>query len=159
MSLHKLGREDLLLGGVALLLAISLLFFPWYSVSFGPFTATSSGTGSPDGWIGVIGMLLALAVAADLGIERMAPETQLPAIGGDRAKTRFFLSAGAAACVALKFILHIHFSLFGWGFYLSAIAAGVLVYFAIQARSGHISIPKMAGHGPSTPPPAAPDAG
>jgi hypothetical protein len=154
MTSQKLGREDLMLGGVALLLAISLLLFPWFSISIGPITISSSGTGAPDGWLGVIGMLLAVAVVADLAIERLSPQTQLPAIGGDRPTTRFILAVAAAGCVALKFILHIHFSLFGWGFYLTAIAAGVLVYFTMQARSGEISIPKFAGHGPAAPPAA-----
>jgi hypothetical protein len=144
-----------MVGGVALLLAISLLLFPWFSISLGPFgTATLKGTDAPDGWLGVIGMLLAIAVVVDVGVSAMSPQIKLPAIGGDRATTRFFVAIGAAGCVALKFILHIHFSLFGWGFYLTVIAAGVLVYFTMQARTGDISIPKFAGHGPAAPPAA-----
>jgi hypothetical protein len=148
MPLDKLSREDLMLGGAALVLVISLLFFPWFSISIGPFTATSSGTGEPDGWLGILGMLAALAVLVDLAIERFSPQTSLPALGGTRASTRFVLAAAAAVFVVLKFLFHInHFSDLGWGFWLSAIAAGALVYFALKARGGSISMPSMSRGG------------
>jgi hypothetical protein len=53
MSLEKLSRDDMIVGGVALLAVISLLFFPWFSFSAGPYSVSTSGTGSPDGFLGV----------------------------------------------------------------------------------------------------------
>jgi hypothetical protein len=138
VNLDNVSRDDWILGGLALLLVIVLLFFPWFSASLGPFTVSSTATGSPDGWLGVLGVLASLAVVADLGIERLSPQTTLPAIGGDRETTRLALAVAAAAFVALKFVFHIHFSglvSFDWGFYLAVIVAGGLVYFAMQARS------------------------
>jgi hypothetical protein len=168
VNLENVTRDDWIVGGLALLLVIALLFFPWFdiSVSVGAFSAsaTYSATGSPDGWLGILGMLAALAVVADLAIERLSPQTQIPEIGGSRTSTRFILAAIASAFVALKFLFHIHFSLFGWGFYLCVVIAIALLYFAAAARSAAPAGPRAPtrpaaptppaeGTGGSTPPP------
>ncbi len=142
MPLDKLTREDRILGGLSLLLVISLLFFPWFSLSLGPLTYTTTGTGDPDGWLGILAVLAALALIVDLAIERFSPQTTLPALGGGRTATRFVLAAAAAVFVILKFLFHIgHVSDLGWGFWLSAILVVALVYFALQARGGGVSMP------------------
>jgi ABC-type uncharacterized transport system permease subunit len=68
-------------------------------------------------------------------VERLSPGTTVPNIGGSRTQTRFVLACITALCVALKFLLHIHFSLFGYGFYVSVILAAALVWVALQARN------------------------
>jgi hypothetical protein len=152
MNTDNISQDDWILGGLALLLAIALLFFPWFDISVGPFSATFTATGTPDGWLGVLGMIAAIAVLVDLGIERLSPQTQVPAIGGSRAMTRFVLAAIAAGFTALKFLFHIHFSLFGWGFYASVIIAGALVFYAMRARQAPVST------GAASPPPPPPSA-
>ncbi len=149
MNLENVTREDWLVGGLALLLAITLLFFPWFSisVSIGAFSTSvsSSATGSPDAWLGVLALLAAILIVADIAIERLSPQTQLPAIRGSRTSTRFILAVVAAVCVALKFLFHIHFSLFGWGFYLTVILAAALLYLTIQARAGRPAFAPRSG--------------
>jgi hypothetical protein len=134
---------------LALLLAISLLFFPWFSisVSIGAFSASASfsATGSPDGWLGILAVFAALLIVVDIAVERLSPQTQLPAIGGSRASTRFILAVVAAVFVALKFLFHIHFSLFGWGFYVTVILAAALLYVTIQARAGRPTFVPRSG--------------
>jgi hypothetical protein len=169
VNLDNVTRDDWLVGGLALLLVIALLFFPWFdiSVSVGAFSAsaTYSASGTPDGWLGILAVLAALAVLIDLGVERFSPQTQVPMIGGSRASTRFILAAAAAGFVVLKFLFHIHFSLFGWGFYVSVLLAAGLVYVALQARAGVPVMPSRpagtAGRSgpPAPPPPAPPTAG
>ncbi|MHB8658222.1 MAG: hypothetical protein ACYC91_09760 [Solirubrobacteraceae bacterium] len=138
VNLDNVSRDDWIVGGLALLLAIDLLFLPWFeaSATFGgvSVSASTSATGAPDGWVGVLSMLAALAVVIDLAIERLSPQTTVPAIQNSRTFTRFALAAVAAGLVALKFILHIHFSLFAFGFYAAVVLAVALVYFAMQAR-------------------------
>ena len=136
MNVQKLSREDQIFGGVGLLLAIDLLFLPWFSVSFGPISVTSTATGAPDGWLGVLAVLATIAAVADLAIERFSPGTQLPAIGGGRSQTRFVLSCIAAGLVVLKFLFHVHFSLFGFGFWGAVILTAGFVYLATKARAG-----------------------
>jgi hypothetical protein len=158
VNVENVRREDWILGGLGLLLAIVLLFLPWFdvSVSLGPVSvsATSTATGAPDGWLGVLGAIAALAIVVDVAIERLSPQTVIPALGGSRASTRMILAGVAALFVALKFLFHIHFSLFGWGFYVAVVVTVALVYVALQARSTE----SLAPQAPSDPvvPPAAP---
>jgi len=152
VSLEAVRRGDWIVGGLSLLLVIALLFLPWFSFTVGigaiSATATSTATGAPDGWLGVLGALAALAVLADLVIDRFSPQTTLPQIGGSRAHTRLVLAGVAALSVALKFLFHIHFGLFGWGFYVSVILSVALVYFAAQTRDE--SAPRAVEPAPPT---------
>jgi hypothetical protein len=139
MDLGKLSRDDWLLAGLAFLLVIDLLFVPWfdYNFGFGPFTrsVTLTATDTPDGWLGVLAVLATLAVIADLALERLGI-TELPAIGGSRPGTRLTLVSVAALFLALKFIIHAHFSLFGFGFWAAVVLAAVLVVFARRVARG-----------------------
>jgi hypothetical protein len=167
VNLDNVSRDEMIVGGLAILLAICLLFFPWFdvSVSVGAFSAsaTFTATGDPDGWLGILAVIAALAVVADLAVEKFSPQTQIPEIGGSRANTRFILAAIAAGFVVLKFLFHIHFSLFGWGFYVTVVVTAALVYFAAQIRSAPsmASAPTVSrpGSPPPPPPPPADSAG
>jgi hypothetical protein len=154
MNLQNVTRDDWILAALALLLVIDLLFLPWFSISasVGPVTLSVSvtATEAPDGWLGVLAVLAALALIADLAIERFSPQTQIPAISGSRSVTRLVLAALAAGFVALKFLLHIHFSYFGFGFYAGVILAAALVYVSLQARRGMPLRARPAG--PTGPP-------
>jgi hypothetical protein len=142
MDLSKVKRDDWVLAGVALLLALTLLLFPWFSVSVLSITINFTATGAPDGWIGVLALLCSLGIVVDLAIERFSPQTHLPVLGDSRETTRFVLAVATAALLALKFVLHIHFSLFGWGFYLAVLLVVALVFFADQLRRGEaLSVP------------------
>src|ERR1700742_3618424 len=124
MDLSKFTRDELILGSLALLLAVDLLFLPWFEVSVGigniTLSASSTATESPDGWLGVLGVIASLALVADLALERLS-NADLPAIGGTRAATRLALAITAAACVAVKFILNVHFNYFGFGFWAAVV--------------------------------------
>jgi hypothetical protein len=164
VNLENVTRDDWIVGGLAVVLAIFLLVLPWFhlSVTVGPFTASAdfSATDDPDGWLAIIAVIASLAVVVDLAIERLSPETEVPAISGSRTNTRFVLVAIAAAFVFLKFLFHIHFNDFGWGFYVIVIVTAALVYFAYQAHaSGSIAFGGPSGGSrrgaPPPPPPGA----
>jgi hypothetical protein len=131
VNVSNVSREDQILGGLALLLVIDLLFLPWFSL---PFFGSLSATDAPDGWAGILALLATLALIADLAIERFSPATTLPSINNSRTYTRFILACVAALFVLLKFLLQIHFSEFGFGFWLGIILTAALVFFARQAR-------------------------
>jgi hypothetical protein len=135
VKLESVSREDWIVGGLALLLLIDLLFLPWFSYSFGPFSFSLTATDDPDGWLGILAVLALIVLLADLAIERLSPQTRLPAINNDRGHTRFIEACVVAAFVALKFLFHIHFSLFGFGFWAAVVLTIALVYFTAQVRS------------------------
>ena len=139
MNVSNVSREDQILGGLAVLLVIDLLFLPWFSFSFGPISQDFSASGAPDGWLGILAVLAALALIVDLAVERFSPATTLPAIGNSRTNTRFILACAAAVFVVLKFLFHVHFSYFGFGFYLGIILTAALVFFARQARGSGVT--------------------
>jgi hypothetical protein len=136
VDLTKVRRDDWILAGVALVLAIDLLFFPWFDISVGPFSVSTTATGAPDGFFGVLALLVTIALIADLAVERLSPQTRLPALGGSRGSTRFALAVATAVLLAVKFILNIHFDLFSWGFYLAVLLTVALVFLTLQARRG-----------------------
>lgn len=140
MNIENVSRDDWILGGLALLLIIDLLFLPWFSVTVSVGTvsisATSTGTGDPDGWLGILAVLALIAVIADLAIERFSPQTTLPNVGGSRVMTRFVLVGAAAVFLFLKFLFQIsHFGDLGFGFWIALVLTAGLVYVALQARN------------------------
>jgi hypothetical protein len=140
MKLDQLSRNDWIVGGLALLLAIDLLFLPWFSISIFSLSATDG----PDGWCGILAMLIALLIVADLLVERLSPQTALPNLGGSRTATRFRLAVVAAAFVALKFVLHIHFSLFGFGFWAGVVLTAALVFSTMRLSQDREIVAKIA---------------
>jgi hypothetical protein len=148
MDVSKSTRDELILGGIALLLVIDLLFLPWFdiSIAIGTFkvSATSTATGSPDGWLGVLGVLVTLALLAYLALERLG-DGELPTLGGSPATTRLALAALAAGFVALKLLFNIHFSLFGIGFWGAVVLSTALVVVAARARDAEGVAATLAG--------------
>jgi hypothetical protein len=157
MNLESVRRDDWILAGVAIVLVIALLAFPWFNFGLGgPFSVDLSATDGPDGWAGILAMIAILALIADLAVERLSPTTALPAIGESRTMTRFVLAVVAAFFIFLKFVLHIHFSgllSFAWGFYLDVILTVALVYLAVQARRAPDVPVARPPVGPAGPPP------
>ena len=170
MTMDNVRREDAIVGGLAVLLIIVLVAFPWFSIGVGPFSFTLTATDAPDGWLGVLALIALIALIADLGVELFSPQTQVPAIADSRKMTQFVLAAAAALFMALKFLFHIgHFSDLGWGFWVGAIIAAALVFLTAQARTAGVSasprptrrpVPSggpTPGSAPtSTPPPSTP---
>lgn len=128
MRSDALSKDDLIVGGLALLLAIDLLLLPWFSVLGFSFTATDA----PDGWTCILAVIALLALIGDLLVERLSPQTTLPNLGGSRTATRLRLAVAAAVFIALKFILHIHFSLFGFGFWAAVVLCAALVVATLR---------------------------
>jgi hypothetical protein len=144
LNTDNIRRDDWILAGLALLLVIALVALPWFSIggnSVAGFAIPSvdlHATDAPDGWLGILALISCLALIADLAVERLAPQTQVPAIGGSREMTRFVLAAAAGGFIALKFLFHIGntFKYLGFGFPVLVVVAAALVYFAMQARQG-----------------------
>jgi hypothetical protein len=131
------SRDDWIVAGLALLLAIDLLFLPWFSISVLGFgTVTSTATGAPDGWLGVLAVITSIALIVDLVIERSSPGTALPNVGGSRTATRLALAGLTALFVVLKFLFHIHFSLFGFGFWAAIVLTAALVLATLRVSRG-----------------------
>ncbi len=137
MSLDKLSQDDWIVAAVAVLLVFDLLFLPWsdQTISAGAqsVSITSTATGAPDGWLGVLGLLAVVALIADLAIDRLSPQTELPMIRGSRAGTRVALAWLAAGLLAFKLLIHFE-SAGGIGFWGALLLGGGLVYMTQRVQ-------------------------
>jgi hypothetical protein len=154
VKLDNVTREDWIVGGLAILLLIDLLALPWFSVGGGSVAGVSipsvdlTATDTPDGWLGILAVIATLGLLADLAIERLSPQTQVPAIGNSRQMTRFVLAAAAAVFMALKFLFHInHFSDLGFGFWAGAVLVAALLVLAMQAHRAGPGVAQGSGPG------------
>jgi uncharacterized membrane protein YedE/YeeE len=88
-----------------------------------------------------LAVIAVIALLVDLGVERLSPQTQMPMVGGSRATTRLVLAGIAAVFVVLKFLFHIHFSLFGFGFWAAVVLTAALVFSALRVSQGQTIMP------------------
>jgi hypothetical protein len=145
VNTDNVSRDDWILAGITLALIITLLFLPWFSipgVTAGSITIASvnfTATEAPDSGLGLLAVLAAALLLLDLGFDRLSPQTEVPSINGSRTQTRLVLASIAALFVALKFLFDLHFSLFGFGFWVAAVLTAAMVYVAYQVHSSRDS--------------------
>jgi hypothetical protein len=143
LHLERLSGEDWLLGGLAIALVFDLLVLPWFSfgatINVGSATVSIGGSlagvDAPDAWLGVLALLSCAFLVADLGFERLSPETRLPQVAADRETSRFILACISAGLITLKFLLHLgRFGELALGFWLAVLLAGALVALTRRTR-------------------------
>jgi hypothetical protein len=141
---HGVTRDDRIVGGLALLLLIVVLAFPWYSVtSFadrGAFAAPTNRPAiqAPYSWAGILAALALVWLLVDLGMQRFLPDKKIPTIRDGRTM-RLVLAVAAIVFLIIKLLLHA--GNLGWGFIVAAILGVVLVLAALQVSRGASAIP------------------
>ncbi len=153
LHLERLSREDWVLVTLGVVLVFDLLVLPWFSfgatISVGADTVSIGGSltavDAPDAWLGVLALLSIAFLVADLGFERLSPETRVPSIASDRETTRFVLACVAAGLIAFKFLLHIgRFGELALGFWLAVLLVGALVAMTRRSRQPAAGVAKPA---------------
>jgi hypothetical protein len=142
---HGGTRDDRIVGGLALLLFICVIAFPWIKLTqhtaTGPlFTEPTDRTAieAPDGLVGVLAALALAWLLIDLGMQRFLPDKKIPTLRDGRTM-RLVLAVVAVALLVLKLLLHA--SDLTWGFIVAVILAVALLYAAAQAARGAHAIP------------------
>ncbi len=126
---YEISRSDLAVGGLAVLLVVDLLALPWFSSGGISISATSA----PDGWPAVLAVVMSVLVLVDLIVERFVPQVIVPALGGSRAATRFWIASVLPLLVLLKLVLQWSsfnsevFHVLGVGFWGALLLAAGLV--------------------------------
>ena len=143
LHLERFSREDWVLLILGVVLVLDLLVLPWFSfgatINVGSATVSIGGSltavDAPDAWLGVLALLSCAFMVADLGFERLSPETRVPSIASDRETTRYVLACVAAGLIALKFLFHIgRFGELALGFWLAVLLVGALVALTRRSR-------------------------
>jgi hypothetical protein len=154
LHLERISREDWVLIAVGVVLIFDLLVLPWFSfgatISVGSDSVSIGGSltavDAPDAWLGVLALLSCAFLIADVGFERLSPQTRVPSIASDRETTRFVLACVAAGLIALKFIFHIgRFGELALGFWLAVLLVGALVALTRRSRRVGAGVPPPAG--------------
>lgn len=150
LHLERLSREDWTLAGVAAALLLDLLLLPWFSfgatINVGSATVSIGGSltavDAPDAWLGVLAVLACAFLIADLGFERLSPETRLPSLSADREMTRYVLACAAAGLIVLKFLFHVgRFGELALGFWLGLLLVSGLVAMTRRVRRPATAMP------------------
>ncbi|HET6870287.1 MAG TPA: hypothetical protein VFH80_30525 [Solirubrobacteraceae bacterium] len=143
LHLERFSRQDWLLAAIGIVLMFDLLVLPWFSfgatISVGSDTISIGGSltavDAPDAWLGVLALLSCAFLVADLGFERLSPQTRVPSIAADRETTRYILACIAAGLMGLKFVFHIgRFGELALGFWLAVLLVGALVAMTRRTR-------------------------
>jgi hypothetical protein len=143
LGLERLSREDWPIIGVAGLLVLDLLVLPWFSfgatIAVGSTTLSIGGSASavaaPDAWLGVLALMAAAFLLADLATERLSPQTRLPTVARDRITGRYVIACTAAGLLAFKFVLHLgRFGELALGFWTALLLVAALVMLTRRAR-------------------------
>jgi hypothetical protein len=152
VNVQEVRRDDLIIGGLALLLVVDLLFLTWLSLGGNGFPPgrNYTATDAPDAWLGILAVISAVLIVLDVVIEQVSPQTAVPAIGGSRTATRLVLALVAGLFMGLKFLFHLgSVSNLGLGFWLGAVIVIALIYFAMRARTAALAAPHRRASPPS----------
>jgi hypothetical protein len=130
MDLKKLSLGERIIGAAGLFLLIDLLFLPWHRISIGipgiaRITENRSGIQSPNGFLGLLALLVVAALVARLVISGFT-KIELPEIPVSWGRADLLGAAGAAVLLLLKLVLETDF--LGFGAWLAILGAGALVY-------------------------------
>lgn len=136
MDFSKLTKGDKVVLGAGLLLIIDLLFFPWHHISLGPFSVNRTGVQSPNSGYGVLALLLAIVMVAQVAVARFTsakmPELPVP-------WAQVHLIAGVVTFALLLLKLVVETSSLGFGAFLGLLAAAALAFggYTISQEAKH----------------------
>lgn len=146
MDLSKLTLGEKIVGGAGIVLVLDLLLFPWHKIDLGIVSVSRSGIESPNGFWGILAMLVAIAMVAVVVVTRLTSAT-MPDLPIPLGQAMFF--AGIAVVVLLFIKLILETSFLGFGAYLGLLLGGTVAYGGFLMR-------KEAGDAPAVPPIGSP---
>ena len=141
MDLKRLSPGERYLALAGVLLFLDLILLPWHriSVGLGPFSVTASRSGieSPNGFLGLLAALVAVAVVARIIVSEFT-SLELPALPVTWRQADLIGGAAVAALVALKLVVETN--------YLSIGAWVAIPLAAVMAYGGYLRIRETAPH-------------
>ncbi|MDZ7679587.1 MAG: hypothetical protein U5K29_13685 [Acidimicrobiales bacterium] len=125
VDLNKLTMGDKIVGGTGIVLIIGLLFFPWHSVSAGPFSESFSALSTNNTFWAIIALLLTIAVVGVVLAEKLG-NVDLPDLPIPWNDAKFYATIAVLALLLLKLITDTDF--LGWGAWVNIILAAGMTY-------------------------------
>jgi hypothetical protein len=157
MDLSKLTLGDKIATACGIVLLIDLVFLPWHRVcvDFGAFGGESCGSASaiesPNGFLGILALLLTIAIVGVLIASRVG-DVQLPELPIPHPAAIFYSTIAVLVLLLLKLVMETDG--LGFGAWLGILLAGGMTYggFLIFQAEGSGATP--TGGGSSGPPQA-----
>lgn len=126
MDLNKLTLSDKIIAGTGLVLLIDLLFLPWHNVDLGFVSSSRSAIESPNGFWGILALLLTAAVLVVTLLRVLKPETQLPDLPISWDQAIFYGTVAVEALLVIKLVLETEF--LGFGAWLGLLLGAGMIY-------------------------------
>ncbi|MEO6120567.1 MAG: hypothetical protein ABIW46_06415 [Acidimicrobiales bacterium] len=142
MDFTKLSMGDKIVGGAGVLLVLDLLVFPWHNIDLGIIEVSRTGIQSPNGFLGVLALLVAIAMVAVVVVTRFTA-AKLPDLPVPLGQAMFFAGIAVVALLVIKLITETNF--LGFGAWLGLLLGGAVAYGGFVYR-------KEAGAAPAPPP-------
>ncbi|HEX2701692.1 MAG TPA: hypothetical protein VHM89_15935 [Acidimicrobiales bacterium] len=142
MDLSKLTMGEKIIGGAGIVLILDLLLFPWHKIDLGIVSVSRSGIESPNGFWGVLAMLVALAMVAVVVATRFTT-AKVPDLPIPLGQAMFFAGIAVIALLVIKLVAETDF--LGFGAYLGILLGAAMAYGGFMYR-------KEAGEAPAAPP-------
>ena len=131
MDLSKLSMGDKIVAGAGLLLIIDLLFLPWHDIDLGIVSLTRRAIQSPNGFWGVLALLLTIALVAVVLLRKLST-AKLPNLPVPYRDAIFFAAVAVLVLLLLKLVMET--DALGFGAWLGILLAAGLVYGAYTLR-------------------------
>jgi hypothetical protein len=156
VDLNKLRLGDKIALGCGIVLLITLLFLPWHRacIDFGAFGGNEcfnrGALESPNGFWGILALLLTVAIVAVILVERLT-ETELPALPIAIHQAEFYACIAVLVILLLKLVLETEG--IGFGAWIAILLAGGMTYggFLIFQSGGSDAASPGTGSQPPQP--------
>lgn len=150
MDFNKLTLGDKIIGGTGIVLLIDLLFLPWHSVDVGFTSFTRTAIQSPNGFWGILAMLLTVAVVL-LALLPQLTSVEIPEMPIPHADAVFYGACAVLGLLLLKLLLET--DSLGFGAFLGLLLAAGLAFGGFSNWQEH---KKTGGAGGSSQPGSTP---
>lgn len=125
MDLSKLTQGEKVVGGAGLALIVDLLFLPWHRIDLGIVQWTRSGVESPNGFWGILALLLTIAMVGFVVATRLTT-TRVPDLPVPAGQAMFIGGTAVAGLLLLKLAVETDF--LGFGAWLGVLLGGAVAY-------------------------------
>ena len=145
MDLKNLSLGERIMSLAGVLLLVDLLFLPWHRIDLGILTVSRSAIQSPNGFLGLLAALVAVAIIVRVVISEFTT-IELPHLPVSWERADLFAAAALAALLMLKLVLETSF--LSIGAWLAIPLAAALLYGGYQRTR---EIPTLHSDSSATP--------
>ena len=144
MDLSRLSQGERIVLVAGVLLIIDLLFLPWHDIDIGGAAealgvdTTRSGVQSPNGFYGIVALILTLVMVGQIVADKLAGAT-LPSLPVPWSQVHMIAGIAVAVMLVIKLIAETEF--LGFGAYLGVVLGLAVAFggYSIGQEHGRLS--------------------